>query len=221
LLVAPFSMAAPRSSTSTLSQPGPPPHGRARPQSPQGRGSLRCAGAANPRARDVMTDRDPASSTWAPLHLTVFRSLWLASLTSNVGTWMQTVGAQWLLVHAANAGSSSRSSRPPTCSRTCCSASSVACWPTPLDRRRLLIAVQGGLAVAGSALAALTVAGQISPALLLMFTFVIGSGSVLVTPPTSRSCPSSSHAARFTPRPSSAPSTSTSPGRWVRQSPEY
>jgi predicted MFS family arabinose efflux permease len=46
----------------------------------------------------------------------------------------------------------------------------------------LLIAVQGGLAVAGSALAALTIAGQISPGLLLMFTFVIGSGSVLVTP---------------------------------------
>ena len=51
-----------------------------------------------------------------------------------------------------------------------------------LDRRRLLMAVQGGLVVAGSALAALTIAGRISPALLLMFTFVIGSGSVLVTP---------------------------------------
>jgi MFS family permease len=44
------------------------------------------------------------------------------------------------------------------------------------------MAVQGGLVVATSALAALTFAGRMSPALLLIFTFVIGTGSVLVTP---------------------------------------
>ena len=38
------------------------------------------------------------SSTWAPLQNTVFRVLWFAVLASNIGTWMQTVGAQWLLV---------------------------------------------------------------------------------------------------------------------------
>ena len=43
-------------------------------------------------------------STWAPLRIGAFRVLWIAVLVSNVGTWMQTVGAQWLLVddpHAA------------------------------------------------------------------------------------------------------------------------
>jgi hypothetical protein len=35
-----------------------------------------------------------ASSTWAPLRIGLFRSLWIAALVSNVGTWMQTVGAQ-------------------------------------------------------------------------------------------------------------------------------
>jgi hypothetical protein len=28
----------------------------------------------------------------------VFRGLFIAALTSNIGTWMQTVGAQWFLV---------------------------------------------------------------------------------------------------------------------------
>src|ERR1700690_4575227 len=32
-----------------------------------------------------------------------FRALWLAVFVSNVGLWMQTVGAQWLLVHRAQA----------------------------------------------------------------------------------------------------------------------
>jgi len=44
-----------------------------------------------------------ASSTWAPLRIGLFRSLWIAALVSNVGTWMQTVGAQWLVVDDANA----------------------------------------------------------------------------------------------------------------------
>ncbi|MFL5490244.1 MAG: MFS transporter, partial [Gemmatimonadales bacterium] len=44
--------------------------------------------------------RIPASPTspWAPLRQRIFRLLWLAVLISNIGTWMQTVGAQWLLV---------------------------------------------------------------------------------------------------------------------------
>ena len=30
----------------------------------------------------------PASSAWAPLRIRLFRTLWLAALVSNVGTWM-------------------------------------------------------------------------------------------------------------------------------------
>jgi MFS family permease len=44
-----------------------------------------------------------ASSTWAPLRIGLFRALWLAALVSNLGEWMQTVGAQWLLVHGQHA----------------------------------------------------------------------------------------------------------------------
>src|SRR5207244_12102310 len=42
-------------------------------------------------------------STWSPLRIGVFRALWIAVLVANVGTWMQTVGAQWLLVHLPHA----------------------------------------------------------------------------------------------------------------------
>ena len=39
-------------------------------------------------------------SPWAPLRRRAFFILWLAQLGSNVGSWMQTVGAQWYLVEA-------------------------------------------------------------------------------------------------------------------------
>src|ERR1700722_17029194 len=44
----------------------------------------------------------PASSTWAPLHNGVFRTLWITALAGNAGAWIQPVGAQWLLVHGAH-----------------------------------------------------------------------------------------------------------------------
>src|SRR5689334_19935466 len=42
--------------------------------------------------------RPAALSAWAPLRHRVYRALWLAQFASNVGTWMQTVAAQWLML---------------------------------------------------------------------------------------------------------------------------
>jgi len=42
-----------------------------------------------------------AVSISAPLRRSLFRWLWVASLTSNVGTWMQNVGAGWLMTDLA------------------------------------------------------------------------------------------------------------------------
>jgi MFS family permease len=121
-------------------------------------------------------------STWDPLRVAVFRWLWLASLVSNVGAWMQTVGAQWLLVHAAHAAILVSLVQTADMLPDVLFAIVGGVLADILDRRRLIISVQIGLAVAGALLTAFTVAGHISPALLLMFTFIIGSGSVFITP---------------------------------------
>src|SRR5579864_3594751 len=36
-------------------------------------------------------------SAWAPLREPLFRSLWVAAVISYTGTWMQNVGAGWLM----------------------------------------------------------------------------------------------------------------------------
>src|SRR5258707_4463002 len=38
-----------------------------------------------------------AVPVWEPLRQPLFRALWIAALASNVGTWMQDVGATWLM----------------------------------------------------------------------------------------------------------------------------
>lgn len=129
-----------------------------------------------------MAERHATSSTWAPLRISVFRWLWLASLVSNLGTWMQTVGAQWYLVHAAHAAILVSLVQTAEMLPDVMFGIVGGVLADTLDRRRLLMAVQGSLVIATSALAALTIAGRMSPALLLLFTFVIGTGSVLTTP---------------------------------------
>ena len=38
-----------------------------------------------------------ADAAWAPLCEPLFRSLWIAAVISYTGTWMQNVGAGWLM----------------------------------------------------------------------------------------------------------------------------
>ena len=42
-------------------------------------------------------DSNRLASTWSPLHNSVFRALWIATVASNIGTWMQDVGESWLM----------------------------------------------------------------------------------------------------------------------------
>lgn len=118
----------------------------------------------------------------APLAIPVFRALWIAVLVSNVGSWMQTVGAQWLLVdeHAA-----------PVVVALVQTASSLPVLLIGIpagvigefvDRRKLLIGVQAFQVVVGVAMTVLTATGQMTPALLLTVTFLLGTASALQLP---------------------------------------
>src|SRR5271163_2374450 len=122
------------------------------------------------------------SSTWAPLRFSVFRWLWVASMVSNVGTYMQTVGAQWFLINAAHAAVLVSLVQTADMLPDVMFGIVGGVLADTLDRRRLLVVVQTGLVVATSALAGITLAGLLSPALLLILTFVIGTGSVLGIP---------------------------------------
>ncbi len=129
-----------------------------------------------------MADAGTASSSWAPLRIGLFRTLWIAALVSNVGTWMQTVGAQWLVVHDAHAAILVSLVQTAATLPAVLFALVGGVLADIFDRVRLLVAVLAGMTAAGGALTALTVAHRMPPALLLMFTFVLGTGAILVAP---------------------------------------
>src|SRR6202521_5478932 len=103
-------------------------------------------------------------STWAPLRIGLFRAIWLAVLVSNVATWMQTVGAQWLLVSQPHASILVALVQTADYLPYRLSGLIGGALAETFDRRHLLMAVQGFLVVVGAVLAALTFAGQMPPA---------------------------------------------------------
>jgi MFS family permease len=122
------------------------------------------------------------SSAWAPLAQRAFRWLWLGMLISWIGTWGQTVGAQWLLVDAPNAAALVSLVQAVTTLPLMLLALPGGVLADSFDRRWLLITVQAYLFVLGILLAVLTAAGQMPPALLLAFTFALGAGGAVQLP---------------------------------------
>ena len=108
--------------------------------------------------------------------------LWLAQLGSLVGTWMQTVGAQWLLIDDPAASTLVALVQTANMTPVFFLALPAGVFADVFDRRRLLIGVQVASLVVAGLLSALTAAGQVTPVLLLAFTFLLGCGMTLTMP---------------------------------------
>jgi len=122
------------------------------------------------------------SSIWSPFRQRAFRWLWLGMLVSTIGTWMQTVGAQWLLVDAPNAAVLVSLVQAANTLPVMLLALPGGVLADSFDRRWLLLTVQVYFFAVASLLAILTVAGEMSPPLLLALTFALGAGVAVQHP---------------------------------------
>src|SRR5919202_283559 len=126
--------------------------------------------------------RAAEASAWAPLRQRAFRWLWLGVLISATGTWMQTVGAQWLLVDGPSAAALVVLVQAANTLPVMLLALPGGVLADSFDRRWLLFTVQAYFFAVGAVLAVLTWAGQMPAALLLAFTFALGVGVAVQLP---------------------------------------
>ncbi|MEO3744845.1 MFS transporter [Plantactinospora sp. B5E13] len=125
---------------------------------------------------------EPPPSALAPLKVAAYRNLWVAMLVANIGTWMQTVGAQWLLIEQPNASTLVSLVQTASMLPILLLALPAGALADTLDRRRLLISVQFFVVGVGVALTLLTSTARMPPALLLTLTFAFGVGQALTLP---------------------------------------
>jgi MFS family permease len=125
--------------------------------------------------------REKDRSGWSPLRYSDFRRWWLAQLTSNIGSWMQTVAAQWVMTTLTSSaflvGAIQGTNLP------------VLLLAVPggvlgdlLNRKKLIIAGQAVMLVSAAALGALELAGLVTPAVLLILLCGVGVGQGLTGP---------------------------------------
>jgi MFS family permease/quinol monooxygenase YgiN len=131
-----------------------------------------------------MTDPQPESppSAWAPLRQPLFRALWIATLVSNIGTWVHEVGAGWLMVTLDPHPLMVSLVQAATALPIFLLALPGGALADIVDRRRYLIYTQVWMLVVVLALALTTALGWINAWGLLVFTFALACGAALNTP---------------------------------------
>lgn len=117
-----------------------------------------------------------------PLRNRVFRSLFIAQFVSNVGTWMQSVAAQWFLVEDHSSATLVALVQTASLGPTLLLGLFAGALADLFDRRRLLIVLQSYAVLVALALAALTYLGRLTPTSLLAFTLAIGFASAVTAP---------------------------------------
>ena len=124
------------------------------------------------------TDESP----WSPLRVAVFRALWIASFASYLGTWMQIVGASWLMTTLTTSAALVALVQTAISFPAFVLALPAGALADVLDRRRMIIATQGWQLLAAATLGVITFTDSVTPASLLALTLALGAGSALGLP---------------------------------------
>jgi MFS family permease len=123
-----------------------------------------------------------ATSPWIPFSHPVFRDLWVATIVSNIGTFMQSVGAAWLMTSLSTSPTMVALVQAASIFPMFLLALPAGALADIIDRRWLLLVTQTWMMVAAALLAALSFLGATSPWVLLSFTFLLGLGAAMNAP---------------------------------------
>lgn len=124
----------------------------------------------------------PSPAPESPLRRPLFRALWMATLVSNVGTWMQDVANAWLMATLAPDPLMVSLVQVANTIPIFFLAIPAGALADVLDRRKYLLATQSWMMLAAAVMAVLTLTGRMNPWLLLLCTFYLSVGAALNSP---------------------------------------
>jgi predicted MFS family arabinose efflux permease len=124
----------------------------------------------------------PAQSAFSAFHHRTFTVLWTATVVSNIGGWMYSAASAWLMTTLDPNPLAVSLVQVATSLPTFLFALLAGALADILDKRRLLILVESFILVTSTALATLVWLHLITPARLLLLTFLIETGAALAAP---------------------------------------
>ena len=129
-----------------------------------------------------IAEKLPHTSAWGPLREPLFRSLWIAAVVSYIGTWMQNVGAAWLMTQLTTSPLLVGLVQGAVGLPVFFVMLPAGALADMMDRRRLLLYAQWWMVLCAAALGVLTLLHLVTPFLLILFTFLLGIGAVMNDP---------------------------------------
>jgi MFS family permease len=123
-----------------------------------------------------------APSALSPFRYPVFRGVWIASLLSNFGSLIQSVGASWMMLSIAPSPDMVALVQASTSLPIMLLSLVAGAMADNMDRRRIMVFAQIFMLAVSLALAICAWAGLVGPWTLLLFTFAIGCGSAFFAP---------------------------------------
>ncbi|AWC22721.1 enterobactin exporter EntS [Aminobacter sp. MSH1] len=121
-------------------------------------------------------------SALEPFKHGIFRSVWLASLASNFGSLIQSVGAAWLMTSIATSSDMVALVQASITLPIMLFSLVSGALADSFDRRRVMLTAQCFMLAVSALLTLVAYLGLITPWLLLAFTFLIGCGTALNNP---------------------------------------
>jgi len=121
-------------------------------------------------------------STWQPLHLPIFRNLLVADFVSDVGTFMQGVGAAWLMVSQGAGPLLVALTQTASAFPFFLLALPAGALGDIFDRRKLILTTEIWMFSVAVVLAVLTALHLITPWVLLLLTLALSIGDALEAP---------------------------------------
>ena len=131
----------------------------------------------------------PVKGAWSPLRHSMFRAMWIASVVSNVGTWMHTVAAGWLMTTLAASPLLVALVQTATTLPIFLLGLPAGAVADMVDRRKWLIFTQSLMLAVAAVLGVMVLIGVMGPWWLLALSFALGVGSAMNAPAWSATIP--------------------------------
>jgi MFS family permease len=123
-----------------------------------------------------------ALSAWRPLRVALFRNLLIADLVSDIGTFMQTMGAAWLMTTLTTSTVYIALIQTASALPFFLLALPAGSLGDIFDRRRLILGTETWMFVCAVILTVVTFMGGMTPWLLLLLTLALSLGDAIEAP---------------------------------------
>lgn len=128
------------------------------------------------------TNKASEATPWSPFRHRAFSVLWIATVVSNIGTWMNDVGAGWLMTSLAPTPLMVSMVQAATTLPMFLFALPAGALADIFDRRKILIIVTAVMILTAAPMGIIVLNNAMTPTGLLLFTFALGSGAAFIAP---------------------------------------